>query len=286
MSHQPPVSCIPNTAKMSKAKKVIEEAREINNPEIDLVDKGISNLEEIPGLFNLANITRLSLSHNKIQTVPAALANLMNLEILNFANNQIEELPVSLSSLPKLRILNVSLNRLYGLPRGFGAFPVLEILDLTYNNLNEKTLPGNFCMMESLRALYLGDNDFEYLPPEIGNLKNLQILSLRENDLIEVPRELGQLTRLRELHLQANRLVVLPPEIGTLDLASNKSVLRLEGNSWVPPIEDQINLGPSHVLDYLRSETYRVLYTRHMSAKPPPPKQTLDKSKKASRARS
>lgn len=50
MSHHPPVSCIPNTSKMSKAKKVIEEAKEINNPEIDLVDKGISSLDEIPGL--------------------------------------------------------------------------------------------------------------------------------------------------------------------------------------------------------------------------------------------
>lgn len=50
MSHQPPVSCIPNTGKMSKAKKVVEEAKEIGNPEIDLVDKGISSLDEIPSL--------------------------------------------------------------------------------------------------------------------------------------------------------------------------------------------------------------------------------------------
>lgn len=34
-----------------------------------------------------------------------------------------------------------------------------------------------FTFLETLRALYLGDNDFEYLPPEIGNLKNLQIVS-------------------------------------------------------------------------------------------------------------
>lgn len=33
-------------------------------------------------------------------------------------------------------------------------------------------------MLETLRALYLGDNDFEVLPAEIGNLKNLQIVSL------------------------------------------------------------------------------------------------------------
>ena len=81
--------------------------------------------------------------------------------------------------MPKLRILNCSINRLGGLPRGFGAFPVLEVLDLSYNNLNENALPGNFFMMETLRALYLGDNDFEYLPPEIKNLKNLQIVSMK-----------------------------------------------------------------------------------------------------------
>lgn len=121
---------------------------------------------------------------------------MINLEILNLANNQLQELPLSLSSMPKLRILNVSINKLNTLPRGFGAFPVLEVLDLSYNNLNEHTLPGNFFMMgkwpivdlkfitdrspfkstETLRALYLGDNDFEYIPAEIGNLKNLQIV--------------------------------------------------------------------------------------------------------------
>lgn len=123
-------------------------------------------------------VTRLTLSHNRIFELPAGLANLVNLEILNLSNNHLQELPVSLSSMPKLRILNVSINRLNTLPRGFGAFPVLEVLDLSYNNLNEKELPGNFFMMETLRALYLGDNDFECIPANVGNLKNLQIVSL------------------------------------------------------------------------------------------------------------
>lgn len=69
------------------------------------------------------------------------------------------------------------MNRLDSLPRGFGAFAVLEVLDFTYNNLNESSLPGNFFMLETLRALYLGDNDFETIPSEIGQLKNLQIVS-------------------------------------------------------------------------------------------------------------
>jgi hypothetical protein len=53
------------------------------------------------------------------------------------------------------RILNLGMNRLSSLPRGFGSFPVLEVLDLSYNQLNEDSLPGNFWIMQTLRALYL-----------------------------------------------------------------------------------------------------------------------------------
>jgi hypothetical protein len=53
------------------------------------------------------------------------------------------------------RILNLGMNKLTQLPRGFGSFPVIEILDLSYNNLSENSLPANFFIMETLRALYL-----------------------------------------------------------------------------------------------------------------------------------
>lgn len=47
-------------------------------------------------------------------------------------------------------------------------------------NCNDKLI--NYCCptlsVETLRALYLGDNDFEFLPPEVGHLKNLQIVSI------------------------------------------------------------------------------------------------------------
>lgn len=280
-----PVSCLPTNSKMSKAKKVLDDAREIQNPELDLCDKGIVTFEELPGLFNMKNITRLTLSHNKIRNVPGGLANLVNLEILNLFNNYLEELPMSISSMPKLRILNLGMNRLNSLPRGFGACPALEVLDLTYNNLHEGSLPNNFFMLETLRALYLGDNDFEILPPEIGQLKNLQILVLRDNELIELPKELGELTRLRELHLQANRLTLLPPELGNLDFTSDKSEVKLHLNPWVAPISDQLQGGIVRIMEYIRSDTYKFLYKRQISLNAPPPPKTVDKSKKLSRQR-
>ncbi|XP_068942354.1 ras suppressor protein 1 isoform X2 [Petaurus breviceps papuanus] len=252
---------------MSKSlKKLVEESREKNQPEVDMCDRGISNMLDVHGL-----------------SVPPNVAELKNLEVLNFFNNQIEELPTQISSLQKLKHLNLGMNRLNTLPRGFGSLPALEVLDLTYNNLNENSLPGNFFYLTTLRALYLSDNDFEILPPDIGKLTKLQILSLRDNDLISLPKEIGELTQLKELHIQGNRLTVLPPELGNLDLTGQKQVFKAENNPWVTPIADQFQLGVSHVFEYIRSETYKYLYGRHMQANPEPPRKNNDKSKKISR---
>lgn len=95
--------------------------------------------------------------------------------------------------------------------------------------------------------------------------------------MIDLPKEIGELTRLRELHLQGNRLTILPPEIGNyiiktlyiflnnfynvlgnLDMTSQKAVFKLEGNEWVTPIADQLQVGINHLAEYLRTETYRM----------------------------
>lgn len=76
--------------------------------------------------------------------------------------------------------------------------------------------------------------------------------------MLDIPREIGELTRLRELHIQNNRLTILPPEVGFLDLQSNKSVLKMEENEWVQPIAEQYLLGISHVLEYIKTEAFRM----------------------------
>lgn len=45
-----PVSCLPVNSKMSKAKKAIDEARDSQNRELDLVDKNVSSFDEMSGL--------------------------------------------------------------------------------------------------------------------------------------------------------------------------------------------------------------------------------------------
>merc|ERR1711915_48607 len=253
------ISVIKMTSKIIK--KTLDEAASVPNAEIDFSDKSIIALEpDMSRMWAMKNITRLTLSHNKITEVPPAIASLENMEILNLFNNCLEEVPVSLSGMPNI-----------------------EILDLSYNNLSENGLPSNFFIMATLRALYLSDNEFEQLSPEIKNLKNLRILALRDNELVDVPQEIGELSGLRELHLQGNRLTVLPPSLGHLDFLSSRSILKLDNNPWVPPIEDQLMLGVSHVIEYIRTETYKYLYSRHIQANVPPPEKTKERSNKLSR---
>jgi len=262
-------------------KKTLEEAQGVQNAEIDFSDKSLVHMDDMARLWNMRNITRLTLSHNKISELPPAIANLENMEILNLFNNSLTEVPQSLSGMSKMRILNLGMNRLKSLPRGFGSFPVLEVLDLSYNMLNEDSLPENFFMLHTLRALYLSDNDFELLSPKIKNMVNLRILAIRDNELIEIPEEIGALSNIRELHLQGNRLTVLPPSVGQLDFQSSRKILKLDNNPWVPPIEDQLILGVSYVIEYIRTETYKYLYSRHIQANVPPPERSEKVNKRS-----
>lgn len=82
-------------------------------------------------------------------------------------------------------------------------------------------------------------------------------LAIRDNHLLSLPDELSYLSRLRELLIQSNRIRMILPELCQLDLGSPRSALRIEGNPLDPELLDQLRLGISHVIDYIRSEHYR-----------------------------
>ncbi|KAE9417640.1 hypothetical protein Angca_002404 [Angiostrongylus cantonensis] len=272
-----------------------DKRRDEPNTELDHVDRNLTSLNGIPRLFEMTYLTRLTLSHNKLTSIPPNIADLENLQVSwneifqKFSGNSTESLYIHThytyftlvcKDFCRLRgMLSFSMNRLNVLPRGFGSFKSLEILDLTYNNLNERSLPGNFFFIETLRALYLGDNDFEMLPGDVMNLRNLQILVLRDNDLLTIPREIGHLTNLKELHIQGNRLSVLPPELGALDLIGNKQVFRLEYNPWVANIQEQFDArGAQGVMDFIRSDQYKYFYGRQeVTTGSVPPKRNKDR---------
>lgn len=52
--------------------------------------------------------------------------------------------------------------------------------------------------------------------------------------------------------------------IGNLDLLGQKSLLKMEENPWVTPIAEQYLVGISHVLDYIKTDTYK-MWVLHLS---------------------
>ena len=46
--------------------------------------------------------------------------------------------------------------------------------------------------------------------------------------------------------------------LGNLELGQPRHIFKADGNAWVPQIEDQLILGPSHVFEYIKSDTYKL----------------------------
>ena len=83
-----------------------------------------------------------------------------------------------------------------------------------------------------------------------------------------------------------NQLLTSRLQIGHMDFLSSRAVLKLDNNPWVPPIEDQLVLGVSHVIEYIRTETYKYLFSRHIQANVPPPEKSDRAAKKLTRKNS
>lgn len=245
-------------------RKAVESAKQHKDTEIHLPDESIANLQDVPELFALGNLTRLVLSHNKITELPPEIVELRSLEYLNLFNNHLEDLPSTVSALPRLKELNIGVNRLCELPRGFGSFPALEILDLTYNNLTSKSFSANFAYLgPCLRALYMGDNDLTEFPPHIEKFVQLEVLVLRDNDISEIPKDLYKCQRLKTLHLQVNQLNILPPELTRLNLLGEKCSFKAQDNPLILTLDEKLQASNLKILfDYLRTEEYREICLR------------------------
>uniref|UniRef100_A0A0D9XKA0 Ubiquitin-like domain-containing protein n=1 Tax=Leersia perrieri TaxID=77586 RepID=A0A0D9XKA0_9ORYZ len=124
----------------------------------DIADGSIS----WEGLICVQTLTILSLSRNRLVTLPSSLGSMTHLRELRIANNSLENLPVEIGLLKNLEFLIASNNRITSLPSSIGDCESLKEVDLSSNLLAE-------------------------LPEAFGNLQNLKVLSLRNNGLTSLP---------------------------------------------------------------------------------------------------
>ncbi|CAH8353367.1 unnamed protein product [Eruca vesicaria subsp. sativa] len=231
-------------------------------------------LESLPNpSINLAQICKLDLSNNYLQTIPESLtARLLNLIALDVHSNQIKALPNSIGCLSKLKSLNVSGNFLVSLPKSIQHCRSLEELNANFNKLirlpdsigyeltnlrklsinSNKliSLPISITHLTSLRVLDARLNCLMILPDDLENLINLEILNISQNFqyLTALPSSIGLLMNLIELDVSYNKITVLPESIGCMRRLRKLSV---EGNPLVSPPAEVMEQNLQVVREYL-----------------------------------
>ncbi|XP_072540318.1 leucine-rich repeat-containing protein 40 [Salminus brasiliensis] len=172
----------------------------------------------------------LDIHDNQLRTLPASIGELEQLQKLNLSHNKLTELPLELWNLTNLRCLHLQQNLLEQLPAALGQLCHLEDLDLSNNKLI--TVPDSLSNLNNLLKLNLSFNSLKSLPPAISEMKNLRMLDCSRNHLESVPPSLAQMASLEQLYLRHNKLRFLP------ELPSCKTLKELHcGNNQIEVLE-------------------------------------------------
>jgi hypothetical protein len=97
---------------------------------------------------------------------------------------------------------------------------------------------GQFRSMVPCIRLFLADNKFIHLHPQLFNVEHITYLSLKSNDIEELPPQIAQLRNLKRLDLSLNKLGWLPYELNELYEPSGRlHVIHTMGNPLIQPVD-------------------------------------------------
>jgi Leucine-rich repeat (LRR) protein len=141
-----------------------------------LIDFSINEIEEFPKeILLFKNLEKISLSDNKIQTIPEEISKLIKLKYLIMENNCVNDLKIS--NLTKLREISFPNNRIID----FSVHNTKNIqkLNLTMNYL--KQFPDCVFNLKKLFYLNLNYNCIKYIPIRIIECKNIESFAFLGN---------------------------------------------------------------------------------------------------------
>lgn len=99
-----------------------------------------SSVVEIPkDIFDMPNLTRLTIIETSISEIPSKIGELKHLEFLNLSYNKINIVDERIAGLVNLKTLNLAFNQLNSLPESICNMKQLKLLDLRGNNFDSNS---------------------------------------------------------------------------------------------------------------------------------------------------
>eukprot|EP00795_Rhopilema_esculentum_P004854 gene4854-21183_t len=159
----------------SKKATSIPESCFVADVPISVVDFSKNLLSDVPiRLSTYADtLVDLSLSSNKITTIPSELAALQKLTFLDLGNNMISEIPEECKSWQCLSQITISSNRFKEVPKLLYEIGTLETILASSNQIIEIDVDG-LKKLQRISTLDLSNNNISHVPPELGNVTTLK----------------------------------------------------------------------------------------------------------------
>jgi len=208
---------------LSQARKLIKECRKTQNPYLDLGNCGITDLSELPELFECTHLETLILSNEWYDAKDDEYKSSNSGK-----DNKISSIPKEISKLKQLTKLNIC-----------GYYDSKwEISDL-----------GFLSNLTGLQTLYLYNNQISDIRG-LENLTGLQELDLRNNQISDI-RALENLTGLQSLDLSNNQLIDIKALEKILQLKDFKE-LTIDNNPFLQQESLILESNKNHKDDILK----------------------------------
>lgn len=140
------------------------------------IDLGRARIERLPDTIIdliIADVERLSLSHNFLRYIPARIADCTQLRYLNIRSNDFREIPPSIYRMPLLEILDVSKNKIISIPPEIKNVENLRVFSIAHNRLTD--LPVELADLSRLKVLKVAENPFRKNLKKVIHDKELEV---------------------------------------------------------------------------------------------------------------
>jgi Leucine-rich repeat (LRR) protein len=178
------------------------------------------------GVAKLHNLEVLDIQHNRLTSLPEALADLVRLRVLNISGNGFTSLPFeTLHRLPLIELSAVK-NKLKGVLIEIqdAELPQLQVLDVSGNSLSSLAL--DHLRLPALHQLSCAANRLTSLP-DMTSWQSLLTLAAEDNNISSIPEGFTELAKIKNVDLTGNNIKVLDDRIGRME---SLDIFRISGN--------------------------------------------------------